>query len=64
MDEKTKLATEIASTILDGIHTEPLEYVLRRGYAAMGLAPNLAAKMCLKLAECQIEDQQKPTTAN
>lgn len=49
-------ALEIGSTVLDGIHSEPLEYVLRRGYAAMGMNPNLAARMCRKLAECQVED--------
>jgi hypothetical protein len=51
-----RLAVEIAGTVLDGIHGEPLEYVLRRGYAAMGLSPGLAAEMCRKLAACQTED--------
>ena len=55
------LAREIAGTVLDGLHSEPLEYVLRRGYAAMGLSPSFAAKMCLRLAECEVEDQHDST---
>ncbi len=52
----TLLAIELAGTVLSGIHDEPLEYVLRRGYAAMGMRPGLAADMCQKLADCQTED--------
>ncbi len=54
--EVERLAKEIAATVIDGVHDEPLEYVLRRGYTAMGVPPNLAVRMCRRLAECQIED--------
>lgn len=50
------LAAAIGATVLEGIHAEPLEYVLRRGYAAMGLPPALAAEMCRRLAALRIEE--------
>lgn len=50
------LAVVIGSTAIEGAHVEPLEYVLRRGYAAMGLPPSLAAEMCRRLAALRVED--------
>ena len=51
-----ELAAAIGLTAIEGAHVEPLEYVLRRGYAAMGLPPSLAAEMCRRLAALRVED--------
>lgn len=47
------LAREIGSTELYGDTMTNLEYVLRRGAAAIGLRPSYAKDMLFKLAECQ-----------
>lgn len=48
------LTAAIGSTVLEGVHTEPLEYILGRGYAAMGLPPSLAVEMCRRLAALRV----------
>jgi hypothetical protein len=61
MEKLTPLAMEIGSTCLNSDPSTNLQYVLIRGFTAIGgLEPMKATIQLLnKLAECQILEQEK-----